>query len=95
VFVLKLDTLKVLSAFGGMNKGDIFPVNNNAIVRGTNRKVTVCRTVSWEVVIVNSVIIDRENISLAHSSKGNGKDTKFGLIEEKRSFPSTYNCLGL
>jgi hypothetical protein len=24
-------TLKVLSAFGGMSKGDIFPVNNNAI----------------------------------------------------------------
>ena len=24
------------------------------------KKVTVCRTVSWEVVIVNSVIIDRE-----------------------------------
>lgn len=50
---------------------------NDGIIRGTIRKVTVCRTVSWEVVIVNSVIIDRENISLAHSSKGNGKDTKF------------------
>ena len=50
---------------------------NDSIIRGTIRKVTVCRTVSWEVVIVNSVIIDRENISLAHSSKGNGKDTKF------------------
>ena len=26
---------------------------------GNKKKVTVCRTVSWEVVIVNSVIIDR------------------------------------
>lgn len=40
-------------------------------------KVTICRTVSWQVAFVNSVITDRENISLAHSSKGNEEDAQF------------------